>query len=214
MRENNSPLTRTILTLLGSNPIGPLEICNIAMEPIESPTSAIEMRHVSPSAFALALPVGRIPPRVHSDRPLEIELDSVSLGTCASVADSVARFISAHARLEIAIDVPGRLRATYDVPLTVRPSGKGWTARALLHPSSWTDVASTDVIVIAFTLMGRSLLSDCLPATLHVGYNHASAPQGAVYAAAQAGDVRALQAALDAGGSTEEADYVSGGGDK
>jgi len=37
-----------------------------------------------------------------------------------------------------------------------------------------------------------------------VGYNHAPAPAGAVLEAASAGDVAALQAALDAGGSTEE----------
>ena len=42
--------------------------------------------------------------------------------------------------------------------------------------------------------------------------NHAPAPEGAVLAAAEAGDVPALQAALDAGGSTEEADEVREGG--
>ena len=40
--------------------------------------------------------------------------------------------------------------------------------------------------------------------------NHAAAPAGAVYAAAKAGDVRALQAALEAGASTDEADEVRG----
>ena len=39
-------------------------------------------------------------------------------------------------------------------------------------------------------------------------YNHTPAPEGAVFAAAKAGDVLALKAALDAGGSTEEADKV------
>ena len=40
--------------------------------------------------------------------------------------------------------------------------------------------------------------------------NHAPAPEGAVMAAAKAGNVRALRIALDAGGSTEEADKVRG----
>ena len=38
--------------------------------------------------------------------------------------------------------------------------------------------------------------------------NHSPAPEGAVFAAAWAGNVASLQAALDAGGSTEEADEV------
>ena len=63
--------------------------------------------------------------------------------------------------------------------------------------------------MVALSLAGHILPSDCLPVTLQVGYNHAPAPEGAVYAAAEAGDVPALQAALDAGGSTEEADEVS-----
>ena len=38
--------------------------------------------------------------------------------------------------------------------------------------------------------------------------NHASSPKGAVFAAAASGDIPALEAALDAGGSTEEAAEV------
>ena len=66
------------------------------------------------------------------------------------------------------------------------------------------------VTVVSLSLAGRPLPCDCLPATLQVGYNHAPAPAGAVFAAAMAGDVPALQAALDAGGSTEEAGEVCG----
>ena len=48
---------------------------------------------------------------------------------------------------------------------------------------------------------------------MRVGYNHAVAPAGAVHAAAMAGDMPALQVALIAGGSTEEADAEVRGGD-
>ena len=61
---------------------------------------------------------------------------------------------------------------------------------------------------MSLSLVGRPLPCDCLPATLRVGYNHAPAPMGAVYGAAKAGEVPALQATLDAGGSTEEAEEV------
>ena len=87
-----------------------------------------------------------------------------------------------------------------------RPSGGGWIVRVLVRPAAWADAAF--VTVHSMSLAGRPLLCDCLPATLRVGYNHAPAPDGAVYQAAQAGDVVALQAALDAGGSTEEANNV------
>jgi hypothetical protein len=42
-----------------------------------------------------------------------------------------------------------------------------------------------------------------------VGFNHAPAPAGRVYAAAQAGDLLALRQALDDGHSTQESDWVS-----
>lgn len=58
------------------------------------------------------------------------------------------------------------------------------------------------------TIAGRPLPCDRLPATLRVGYNHAPAPVGALFRAAKTGDVAALRVALDAGGSTEEANTV------
>ena len=50
------------------------------------------------------------------------------------------------------------------------------------------------------------------PASIHVhsrGCNHAPAPQGDVYAAAERGDAPGVQTSLERGGSTEEADSVS-----
>ena len=81
----------------------------------------------------------------------------------------------------------------------------------MLLPGPWkADAAS--LTVVSLSLAGRLLPSDCLPATLPVGYNHAPAPAGAVLEAAMAGDVPALHAALEAGGSTEEACEVRGWG--
>ena len=59
------------------------------------------------------------------------------------------------------------------------PSSSGWIARALARPAAWADAAS--IAVVSLALGGRPLPCDCHPA---------------------------LQAALDAGGSTEEADEV------
>jgi hypothetical protein len=51
-------------------------------------------------------------------------------------------------------------------------------------------------------------LNELLP-TVTIGFNHAPAPEGAVYAAAKANDLPGLNAALRSGGSTEEKTEVS-----
>ena len=89
-------------------------------------------------------------------------------------------------------------------------SGGIWVIRALIRPAAWAEAAS--VTVVSLSLVDRLLSCDSLPATLRIGYNHAPTPTGAVLEAAKAGDAAALQAALDAGGSTEEADEVRGNG--
>ena len=176
----------------------------LGMEPCDSATSAIEARLVSPSASDFV--VHSVPPRVHADRPLELELAAVGHGAGAGAELSTESWISAHALLQIAVDIPGQAREAVALPVTARPSCGGWTIRALARPSAWTDAAF--VTVVSLSLAGRPLPCEFLPATLRVGYNHAPAPKGAVYEAARAGDVPALWAAIEAGGSTEEANEV------
>ena len=145
---------------------------------------------------------------MHAAQPLEIGLTGAGLGAGTVAATSVARWISAHARLVIAVEGEGQ-SVFHSLPVSARPSGGGWIARALIRPTSWADAAF--VTVMSLTLPGRPLPCDCLPATVQVGYNHAQAPAGMVYWAAKAGDAPALRAALDAGGSTEEASEVRRG---
>ena len=202
------PSTSSIAGLVSSLPVGPLEFSALAMEPCHSATSAIESRLFSPYPSSLSLK--EVPARVHADRPVELELADVGLGAGAGASVDIASWISAHTCLAIAVEVPGQPRGEVSVLVNARPSGGSWIARALVRPSAWANAAS--VTVVSLSLAGRPLPCDCLPATLQVGYNHAPAPAGAVYAAARAGDVPALRAALDAGGSTEEADEVRGGG--
>ena len=179
------------------------------MEPFDCATSAMKARLVCPFASAFAAAFTMVPARVHADRPLEVELAAVGLGACDDNAVSIARWISSHAHLVIAVDVPGRPKAAYEIPLSARPShGGGWMARALIRPAAWANADSVTVVSLVFA--GRPLPCDCLPATLPAGYNHAPAPAGAVMSAAKAGDAKALEAALEAGGSTEEADTVRG----
>ena len=183
-------------------PVEPFEYTTLGVEPCDSTASAVEARLVSPSTSEFSLT--HVPTRVHADRPFEVNLTAIRLGV--GDGPTVARLLSAHARLAISVEGPGQPRGEVSLPVVARPSGCGWIARALIRPAFWADAAS--VTVLSFSLAGRPLSCDCLPVTLQVGYNHAPAQEGAVAAAAKAGDVPALQAALDAGGSTEEANEV------
>ena len=198
------PLAHIVGALCAALPVSPTEIKVLELEHCRFPTLAIEARLASPTASDVE-PI-RIPQRVYAYRPIEIVLAPVGRVWDLSTAESVARCISTHGRLSL--DIPGwTSRASLSVPVYVRPSDGGWIARALTHPAAWADAASVTVHSMSFA--GRSLPCDCLPSTLQGSYNHAPAPEGAVYAAAQAGNVQALQAALDAGGSTEDTDGVS-----
>lgn len=100
----------------------------------------------------------------------------------------------------------GDSRNFESVSFSVHPSEAGLIARALIRPAAWAD-AST-VTIVSLSLGVRPIPLFCPPVSLRVGYNHAPASEGEVLAASQAGNVAALQAALDSGGSTEEASDV------
>ena len=187
----------------------PSEIPDMSMGPFPSTTFAIEARLVSSTASKFKL--SRVPPHVHADRPLELELDAFGLGAGAGMELSITSWISAHALLQIAVNIPGHplTEVPCSLPVKALPSGGGCIIRALARPSVWADAAS--VTVLSLSLAGRPLPCDFLPATLRVGYNHDPAHAGAVLEAAIAGDAAALMAAIEAGGSTEEADTVWGG---
>ena len=202
--------TYAVAGLVSRLPVGALEINALAMGPCDSATSAVEARVVSPCASGLVLT--RVPARVHTDRPLELELTAIGLGPSVDVAESVASWICAHTLLQISIEGPGQPQEAVSLRVKARPSEGGWIARALVHPAAWADAAS--VTVVSLSLAGWPLPCDCLPAILRVGFNHAPAPTGAVFAAARTGNLPALQAAIDAGGSTEEADEVRGWGSR
>lgn len=199
-----APLADEATALSSSLPSSPLEIPQLVVEPPQTPSSAIEACLVCPSANAMDL--NRVPLFVGVDRPLEIE---IAVGQCPGARASIARFFSTHAQVEIAVDMDRQSRASVSVPVSVQLSSSSCTARALVHPTYWADASS--ISVVSLTLAGRLQPCGCLPATLQVGYNRAPAPAGAVHEATKAGNVLALKAALDAGGSTEEADAVCGG---
>ena len=97
----------------------PLEIIALGVEPCDSATSTIEARLVSPSANDFV--VSRVSPRVHADRPLEFELAAIGLGLGAGAKVPVASWISAHALLQITVDIPGKPRGEVSVLVKAHP---------------------------------------------------------------------------------------------
>lgn len=182
---------------------GPLEAPVLNLEPWISPATTVAARLVSPSLNALV--VTRLPALVHADRPLEIGIAAAGLDTGNSASAFVAHWISVHSL--VSLDLKEHSGASHSLPVCVRHSADGgWVARALIRPTSWAGTPS--VTVVSLSLAGRPVSCDLLPATLRVGFNHNPAHEGAVLAAVKANNVPALQAALDAGGSTKEADLV------
>lgn len=198
-----------VAALASCHLMGPLETPELGMMWFKSSVHAIEASVVSPSASAITLAYLCTPPVVHYDRPVEVKLSTISPALGSRAAATVARIASAHALLSVQVvfETNGAgPSAALSAPVCVRPSDGGWIARILLRPACWADASL--IIVESLSLAGRPLPSTCLPATMRVGYNHAPTSLGAAHVAAKAGDASALQAALEAGGSTEEADEV------
>lgn len=201
-------LTRKAATLASVFPIGPLELPVVDLVPRNPLSSAIAAQLIQPAATSFVLT--RMPPRLQTNLPLDIELRTFGVDAGSFAAALVARLISSYAHVTLMLkETSGQSDRGTITRVSVRRVDSGWIMRALIHPASWTDVAS--VSVESFSFAGQPLPSICLPATLRVGYNHVAARAGAVISASMAGDVAALQSALDAGGSTEEADQVGGG---
>ena len=148
-----------------------------------------------------------VPHVVCIDRPLEFALAAVEPWPDARSAESFALNTSIHSRISLSIEKARGPSISLNAPVLVRLADGILVARALTHPSSWTD--ATGVILTSFKVLGSLLPCGTLPVTLRIGHNHALAPAAAVHDASSDGDVPALMAALGAGGSTEEADMVS-----
>ena len=200
--------TQIAVILASSLPSGPLEIPAHDME---------RCKHTGPPCFCTVVPttdacfvspfahdikLHSVPVNMWSDGDVKIRF---AIGGCCKddiAALEVARCISSHMQATATIWGPtGPVSVT--VPLS---SDKRLVARMLVPPHLWAGASS--IVIESLTFAGRPMLCDLLPATAHVGFEHAPAPAGEVYYAAARGDVQDLIDALGAGGSIEEADEV------
>ena len=160
------------------------------------------------------------------DAPPSISADTVSLAVASScvVPGLCAMFRLEHALLgdgtgnsyaNVALVDVLRVKAVVSsdpcVPLevTVVPSiALGCCVDILVPVPVGTPLGST-VTLRSVSVAGSDVLL-VGEVFVTVGYNHAPAPEGPVTAAAKTGNVPVMMGALDAGGSTQELDGVSG----
>ena len=208
-RPLGTAIVRSCGSLASTIPVRPLEPSVLGMEATQLSTSAIgACLLVCPYARAAKAALStRVASFVRADRPLEIGFDIVGLHTGTHAALSVARIISAHARIAFVVVSDGGSRVAHSTPVTVSVARQGFLARALIRPA-WA--SATSVTVLSLSLFEMHLPCDSLPATLQVGFNHTPTVRGAVLSAAMFGSVPGVKAALDAGGSTEEEDVAMG----
>ena len=195
-------LARSVAEQMSTLSSAPLEVTQLELNPYQT-SAALQTNLVSPAAGSIYL--SRLPSVIMVNRPLELEF-AVAGAEDIPASSSVASCISAHTILSFVVTFQGYSSVFESVRVSVRPSVSRYIARVLIRPASWTN--ATSITVASLSHGWLSSQADCLPATLRVGYSHDLVPEGRVSAAAKAGDVAALQAALDAGGSTEEADIV------
>lgn len=194
--------------LAGTLPLCPVEVAELEFaERDKYSPLGLQLSALSLSSAANQVALRRLPFNLSPNHPLEFELAAAERCLGTGDAACIAKSMSIQARIMIHIHGGASDQVVFSAALSVRPTAACWTARALLHPSSWAGARS--LVLDSLTLGGQPLLSRGLPATIRISFNHAPAPMGAVYTAANAGDVAALESALAAGCSTEEKDGVS-----
>lgn len=125
-------LTNAVTDLVSRLNVCSLEIPALGIDP-SATTSAVEARLVSSSASTLALSFTRVPARLHADRPLEKKIAAVGISADSGIAETVANWLSAHARLTIAVDKPVQPQREVSVLVKARPCDGGWNVHALIR---------------------------------------------------------------------------------
>ena len=196
-----------VAALADTLPLCPVEVAELGFTERDAYSPlGLQLSALSLSSAANQVALHRLPFYLLPNRPLEFELQAADSFPGTVHAACIAQSLSIQARVTIRIHGGARDQAVISTPISVRQTATCWVARALLHPSSWAGARS--VVLDSLTLGGQPIVSQHLPATLRISFNHAPAPMGAVYAAANAGDVASLESALAAGASTEEKDGV------
>ena len=153
---------------------------------------------------------------VHSDAAVAVAFAGSkrrrSLGSAAASATLPASDTHGMAALARLIRIRAVLSCAPRTHLayTVTPSASDDCVdiQGVVHVPSDAPLGS-QVVLRSVSVAGCALPLKGVQLCMTVGFNHMPAPKGPVSAAAEAGNVPALLAALDAGGSTAEREWVS-----
>lgn len=200
-------LPRQTSQLVSLLPVGPVALPELEL--VSSPSAPTGLRLCAPTAddFPLTFKLDTPPTHLIWGRPLEISFSSVD----DNATDAFARFIEQHLRVVVSVAATSgdaaEPDATASLAVIARSTDYGRRVAVRASPSSWA--LASAITLLELLLAGSSLPIASLPARIRVGFNHDPSGLGAVYTAAQRGDVGALKTALTAGGSTEELNDVS-----
>jgi hypothetical protein len=126
------------------------------------------------------------------------DLDAAALATLTSLVQ-----VSAELQQPDCLGVPpAKLAVTYEPSVA-----HGGVLLSVSAPSSAPE--GSRVVIRRACVAGCDVALGEAPLEVVVGFNHAPAPEGPVYAASKAGDAPALVRLLDGGSSTEEKEAVS-----
>jgi hypothetical protein len=209
-------------------PIAPVEPPDLALSRIdETGLGSISAATCPPTSCFLIAPLKM---RVHPGRVATFVL-ALRAGSVCGADTAVLATLTSTAVVDVVLESPG-VNETGQLSgrKRARESTKAATASASLAqllavtyepsvthggvllnvsvPASVTE--GSRVVISRVSVVGCDVALGEAPLEVIVGFNHAPAPAGPVYAAAVVGDAPALMRLLDGGASTEEKDAVSG----
>lgn len=200
------PLSVPVETLVGSLPPVPVETATLlVVDAHEANGHIIPARILSPRTPAPTHVSIAVPPIALAGRPLEFDVfshdlvDSLAPETLAILA-SVLRVSVQFARED------GMTREDFSCALLIQSAAGTLRIRPLVSPIRWAGASMLSIE--ALRVAGATVSATQLPARLRVGFNHGASGAGELWAAASAGDLHELEAALADGCSTEEANPV------
>jgi hypothetical protein len=191
-------------------PIAPIEAPSVAVLPIASSVACVD---ATPSPPPSTLSIRCLAKRVEPGRPAHFLL--APRENVSRVHISVLAALASVALVEAVLVAPSDDSAKSDVaeaaellPLTYEPDAlRGGVRVCFLTPAIIAQGAR--IVIRAASIAGSAVAYNESHAHVTVGFNHARASRGAVYDAAQDGDVDVLVQLLQDGASTEEYANVS-----
>lgn len=204
------PLEPGLLSIEATSdiPSSPLSVRVAAPRAVTAGGIRIEVLQPWPYPYRLVRVAARLP----------IEYESLGSSDWSAAVECIVGNVSLIATLDIPNEVAGDISSTHvsscKLQTTVRASSiePGYGRCVLIEvPVPAGIVLRPGALITLHVCIAGSPFTLCIPATGHIHSakcNHTTGRDGAVWAASRAGDAAALEAALGAGGCTDESNEV------